>query len=297
VLRKLERFDEADDVLIKGLQLFPDDPELMGNHAWVAYDRRDWPDALHRWEDFRDRFPKDPLGHRQVMLVLGALGRFDEAEALSRPTAFGQAADADRVHLMLEFESLGDNCEFGVVQRHFGAEPLGLLRFTATPPQLLTAALRDRFAGVGATENTTMTVYNGEYLTNDTRYHMAMHTFIRAGNDDREKRFPNICRRLEFLREKLIRDLEQSEKHFVYGCRHRLSDEEIVAMWQATRLYGQNRLLLVHPANETELPGSTRIIEADLVVGCLDRLSVEQPSFDLWLQLCQLAHDHWTSHV
>jgi Flp pilus assembly protein TadD len=297
VLRKLERFDEADDVLRKGLQFYPDDPELIGNHAWVAYDRHDWPEALRRWENFRDRSPREPLGHRQVMLVLGELGRFEEAEALSRPAALRQANNTELTSLMLEFESLGDNCEFGVVQRYYGAEPLGLLRFTATPPQLLTAALLNRFAGVGAPENTTLHVYNDEYLTNDTRYHMAMHTFIRAGNDDREKRFVNICRRLEFLREKLIRDLELSEKHFVYGCRHRLPDSEIVAMWQAMRRYGQNRLLFVHPANETELPGTTRLLERDLIIGCLDRLSVEQPSFDLWFHLCRQAHDYWSNHV
>jgi hypothetical protein len=33
------------------------------------------------------------------------------------------------------FENLGGNCEFGLVQRHFGAEPLSLLRWTATPPE------------------------------------------------------------------------------------------------------------------------------------------------------------------
>jgi hypothetical protein len=123
---------------------------------------------------------------------------------------------------------------------------------------------------------------------------MAMHTLIRVGNDDREKRFMLICRRLRFLRDKLISDLELAEKHFVYSSRYRLPDEEIRSLWQAMRGYGENRLLFVQPAEGTEQPGTSRMLERDLIVGCLDRLSVEEPSFDLWLLLCREAHSHWT---
>ena len=31
--------------------------------------------------------------------------------------------------LLLQFEPIGDNCEFGLMQQYFGAEPLSLLRF------------------------------------------------------------------------------------------------------------------------------------------------------------------------
>ena len=31
--------------------------------------------------------------------------------------------------LVFAFESIGDNCELGMLQRHVGIEPLGLLRF------------------------------------------------------------------------------------------------------------------------------------------------------------------------
>lgn len=34
-----------------------------------------------------------------------------------------------RAEILGQFESLGDNCEFGLVQRIGGIEPLGLLRF------------------------------------------------------------------------------------------------------------------------------------------------------------------------
>jgi len=296
VLRELHRFDEADAVLREGLSRHPDNSELVGNYAWVAYHRHDWPEALRRWEVFREKFPADPLGDRQVVLVLGELGRFDEATALSRPAALPQTnTSAPPANLMLAFESLGENCEFGVVQRHFGAEPLGLLRFTSTPPRLLAAALRDRFVGVGLAENTTLTVHNGEYMTGDKRYHMSMHTFIPAGNDDRTKRFTNFCRRLVFLRDKLISDLEQAEKHFVYGSHSHLADKDIRGLWEAMRACGENRLLFVHPAAASELPGSIRKLEDGLIVGFLDRFSVEDPSFDLWLKLCQDSHALWSA--
>ena len=35
--------------------------------------------------------------------------------------------------LVLDFESVGDNCELGIFQRRVGAEPLGLLRFAGAP--------------------------------------------------------------------------------------------------------------------------------------------------------------------
>ena len=59
--------------------------------------------------------------------------------------------------LMLAFESLGDNCEFGLVQRDGGAEPLGLLRFAGMSLGNLVAALEAKLDGLGTID--TVTVY------------------------------------------------------------------------------------------------------------------------------------------
>ena len=76
--------------------------------------------------------------------------------------------------LAMRFESLGGTghgCEFGLFQRHFGAEPLGLLRWADLSHHLLTRALESRFDGVGLPENTI--VFNpagsDEWWTKDTR--------------------------------------------------------------------------------------------------------------------------------
>jgi hypothetical protein len=95
-----------------------------------------------------DLFPNDSIAQAQLQLVLAELDRFQEATAL--PSGQVEAAGAEGplppAQLMLRFEALGQNCEFGVVQRHYGAEPLGLLRFSSTPLHLLVAALNNDLA-------------------------------------------------------------------------------------------------------------------------------------------------------
>lgn len=53
------------------------------------------------------------------------------------------------------FESLGDNCEFGFVQRHLGVDPGGLLRWATTGPHLLPGLIRSEFDGIYHFENLT----------------------------------------------------------------------------------------------------------------------------------------------
>jgi hypothetical protein len=55
--------------------------------------------------------------------------------------------------LMLKFESLGQNCEFGFVQRSCHAEPNDLLRFASAPLPSLLAALQASFNGMGDPES------------------------------------------------------------------------------------------------------------------------------------------------
>jgi tetratricopeptide (TPR) repeat protein len=288
-LLELQRFEQADAVLEEGLRRFPNHQQLVGNYAWVATRMRDLPEALKRWSKYRDQFPTDSLGHGQTKWVLNELGRFEEASRLASSARSSDESALEVGPLMLGFESLGDNCEFGVVQRHYGAEPLGLLRFTSTPSKLLMMALDSGFVGVGDPGNTVLTTFNGEYVTSDKRYHMSMHTFIPDKGDDRDKRFVSVCRRIRFLRDKLLQDLKDAEKIFVYSCREGLGDSEIRELWSALRRHGDNRLLFVRSVADRSAAGSVRLLENSLAVGFIDKLAVDGPSFEIWLQLCRQA--------
>src|SRR5260370_7223758 len=68
----------------------------------------------------------------------------------SRRTAEGERrlAGLSARELMYRFASLGDNCEFGLVQRRCGAEPLGLFRFATIDVKDLARALEARLPAI-----------------------------------------------------------------------------------------------------------------------------------------------------
>ena len=79
--------------------------------------------------------------------VPNCLGRLMPAPAALPPGVATALPD-----LFLQFESMGHNCEFGLVQRHFGAEPLGLLRWNAISVEDVILGIEQQFEGVGNPE-------------------------------------------------------------------------------------------------------------------------------------------------
>lgn len=296
-LRELGRLDEAEVFLRQALEKFPDHPGLHAEFARIPTERRDLREALKRWTAFRERFPDHPEGHNRIRLILDEFGRFAAEDRGLEDALSRLAPDRSREELLLRFESLGDGTEFGVVQWYFGANPFGLLRFTHTPPELLCAALRAKFQGVGEPENTVLFASRGEWISQDTRYLLAMHTHLRESGSDRDRTLTLVCRRLRYLRDKLLTDLTEARKHLVYACRDLLPDEEVVPIWQALRDFGDNRLLFVRPADDAHPPGMLRRIERGLIIGYIDQLSVDNPSYDLWLQMCKDADSIWSAEM
>ncbi len=296
-LRELGRLDEAEAFLRQALEKFPEHAGLNAEFARIPTERRDLREALKRWTAFRERFPDHPEGHNRVRTIVSELGRVAAEDHGLENALLRLAPDRSREDLLLRFELLGDGTEFGVVQWYFGANPLGLLRFTHTPPGLLCAALRAKFQGVGEPENTVLFASRGEWITQDTRYLLAMHTHLRESGSDRDRTFGLICRRLGYLRDKLLTDLTEARKHWVYACQDSAPDDEVRPIWQALRDYGDNRLLFVRPADDAHPPAMLQHIERGLIIGYIDRLSVDNPSYDLWLQMCKEADSIWSADV
>src|SRR5689334_23292329 len=118
--------------------------------------------------------------------------------------------------LVLKFESLGDNCELGLVQRRVGVEPLGLLRFAGAPLPHLLRALAARFEGIADPGQIRVQPENGEYMIKLAKYDFVYHADVKVGEADPEALQRQQIRTVGFLARKLVADLENSSKIMVF---------------------------------------------------------------------------------
>jgi tetratricopeptide (TPR) repeat protein len=285
----------AEQIAVEALGREPDDSDLLVEYVWTAAGRGDWDAAAARLDAARGR--------------LLETGRYEPTrtgiEALRR-TALGLAAaplhavpEVDEVpppnELMLSFESLGERCDFGAVQRHYGVEPLGLLRFAYSPYEPLVAALEERFEAVGTVEDTGFELFRGETILIMKKYGLIFHTFV----DEAESNTPQKRdafreqqrRRLLFLKRKLLADLEEPQKIYVYSSDERTSEEDAARLHKALRAIGPSSLLYVRPADAAHPEGVVQRLDDGLYMGrysgLADFMAGEQPPFELWRQMCE----------
>lgn len=291
--------------LAAALDRYPD-------NLWLHYDRAhlDW--KLERFDEaiagFRAVLARAP--HHQRAREGLSQARMDKAYV---DTHAGNAhveldvmrqdvghVDDDEVRdLLLGFESVGQDCEFGLVQRRFGAEPLGLLRWNFVRPEVLRRAIDVSFEGLGLPANTELGLWAGyEYYLTDTRWEFGFHTWISQHEMARDDVFAKMCKRVIFLREKFLADLVSAEKIFV--CKSDVaSADDIRALLASMRTHGPVTLLWVRalehlPPNTDARAGDVVVLEEGLIVGYLNRygnrgfVSWEIP-FDEWIAICRIA--------
>jgi tetratricopeptide (TPR) repeat protein len=308
-LRELLRFDEADEILESAGDRFPKHAPVFFNFAWTATRRHDWAEALRRWALFRQRFDENDAyfrgqGYARFCAQLNELDArlagaesaelqsSDAASANATPVASSVAVtDSGLAKVLTKFESLGDDFEFGLVQRQARAEPMGLFRWARIPTRHLLNLLKTRFDGVGEAEFTDLyTEVDGEFWTRDTRYNMRTRTFVYETDllDERKKRFSHVMgSRFRFLRDQLIKDLETAAKIFVIKSRAALSSQDIEALYTALNDYGPNWLLYVRSSDARHRPGSLRRLHDRLMIGHV----MAKPGIDQlgWRQVCVTA--------
>jgi hypothetical protein len=112
-------------------------------------------------------------------------------------------------------ESLGRNCEFGIVQRNLGLEPISLLRWGgADSDQALIDGLRNEFAGLG--DEMTGAEVGHHWWLRCRRYQIEFHTDEPTAVPI-EKAAERVRKRLRWLAAKLIDDVRSGERIFVYS--------------------------------------------------------------------------------
>lgn len=303
----LGRHDEVEALLVDYRARFPHYGGFIGLQGMLAAARQDLDGALAIWSEFRRRFPDDPLGWEHYGRAYQAkeMARLDGAEngEASLPEAIVPekievVEDEGARALLMGFESVGSDCEFGLVQRRYGAEPLGLLRFNAVSYGGLLSAVSQRFDQMGEPAVTELLCQNnGEFILMDRRWGLGMHTFIFKGQTDADALYSKLCKRVAFLKEKLLSDFAEGKKVFVFMSPS-LSRDDLLTLHRALQSLGPVKLLHVRLAAQQDegfaqgCAGEVKKIDPDLFVGYLAR-SGRTPggawdiAFDAWVDICR----------
>ena len=206
------------------------------------------------------------------------------------PNAMAVVTDVD---VVLQFESIGDNCELGLVQRQAGAEPLGLLRFAGAPLRNLLRGLSARLANIADPDHVRINAENGEYMVKLTKYDFTYHAHVKVGEMEPAALHKQQCRTIGFLAEKLIADLENPSKILVFRQNEPLSASDLIDLRIALSAYGPGILLWVQEACPGHPPGSVDVADERMMVGYVRRLAeratVPNLDFESWMQVLRRA--------
>jgi hypothetical protein len=202
--------------------------------------------------------------------------------------------------LMLCFESLGHNCEFGFVQRNLGAEPLGLLRFGGIQPHSLLRGLDTAFEGID--NPLRLRVYTErdrtreEFLVRDDRYGVQFHTQMYDDETTSAEVHGKMTTHLGFMQRRFQERLETGQAIYVLhhpGCE---TVPQVLPFLNVLRSYGPHALLYV-TADRRVPPGSVEQVKPDLFHGWVDMLPpMNEPHtirVGAWLSICANTYRLW----
>lgn len=316
--------DGLNGLMEQYLQKSEPNPQLLEAKAHLARLSGDYPAYLAHLLDAQRRFPnqisiqKSIVIARELLLGQGQGQGQDDPEQWangSDVTPKGAIPDRDaRIKSILShFESLGGGgetggsvygCEFGFIQRSFGIESLSLLRWSSMSAHDLTRGVQDGFDKAGQPDSTVIRALGGsDWGMVDTHYGIYCdHTHLDRTTVTQEAAKAMMCQRTTRLARKLIEDLEDADKIFVYRqCGPRLGEQEILALAAALNKWGDNTLLYVAHADADNPAFSVRRVHGGLILGFLDWFAPDRGCTEWntegWTTLCNRAYDVWKGRV
>jgi capsular polysaccharide biosynthesis protein len=210
--------------------------------------------------------------------------------------------------LIGEFENLGEDCEFGLVQRDAGANPLGLLRFAGfrvAPDARLAfavAAIKRGFDGLDSSDAVTLELHGSgdrprEFMVFESRNLLLYHTFLYEGSIDPVRLQRQQQKVLSFLHRKFLSDLRLAPKIWVWKSQTVKNIKDINSLLGALCQRAPNKLLWVTYEDPDHAAGTVQQMSDSLVVGYVPK----RPNpfeFDAraWHAVCRQTHNMFRSH-
>lgn len=210
----------------------------------------------------------------------------------------------DIPRLLQLFESLGENCDLGVVQRAVGLEPFGLFRFSACDAAAVGELLRTRFQRFCEPGDLWLDVVGErrEYWVKSRNTPFEAHTNRFAGEHNEAVVRRGELDRMRYLKTHLLRDLSRGKKLFVFKGRSDLATIRNVAA--QLQIYATNCLLWIDIADETHPAGSVQRDSAHLLLGYVSRFGTYDdapgphgPPVEEWVTVCAKAYRLWRNEV
>jgi hypothetical protein len=200
---------------------------------------------------------------------LAVSARFLDTELDALPAAIEQELGVGAADLLRGFESLGENCEFGIVQRKLGLEVLGLLRFGNARLIGLMRALNDDFNAATDPSKMVVTVSPDaklpEYSIELPCYGIRWHTFVRPEEMDEKAVLDREAAKLAYLRRRLLDGLRNGRKICLIKRERALSVAEAMAVFTELNRRGPNTLLCVGVATDGRPAGSVDLLAPGLM--------------------------------
>jgi hypothetical protein len=199
---------------------------------------------------------------------------------------------AERLHA---FRSLGDNCEFGFVQRYGGVEPSGLLRFSYTPMEDLIRGLRRGFSDFGVPGDLRLSVSaGGTYYCHSLAYNIWANTGHPAGSIAPEALLEREYGRLAHLKRKFLDDLADGAKILVRKVGRDDSEADFARLCEAVWAHGPATLLRVTEAGPGRHPEPVRRVGDRLIAGAVRRFAPVEQAWEVdlepWMHLVDGAY-------
>ena len=207
--------------------------------------------------------------------------------------AFGEDATA----VLRHFESLGDNCEFGIVQRKLSLEVFNLFRFGNTQLANLMVALTDDLVALNDAAAVTVELSHTprrEFIVSVPAYHLRWHTFTYENETDHKN---SVLRanaiKLGYLRRKFYEGLRAGRKIYVLKRQQPLLVSQAAAVLLELNRHGRATLLCVEPVPAGRRSGEVDLLLPGLMRGYLETFApndnVEAVDPTDWLRLAANA--------
>jgi tetratricopeptide (TPR) repeat protein len=267
---------EAAALLDRAEAADPARTDLVVPQAVVAEHAHDWHRAVACWKRAvrlhpEDRHFRDQLGravwHREFEPISKSFQDSDAGNPLHADHG-RDAVERGFETLMQSFENLCDTCEFGLVQRHYGIEPVSLFRFAGVTPEKLVELLQLEFEPIGDPSHTRVEDKLDEYMIYDDRGYFFLHSMVKKSEVRALRYLEQQTARIGFLKRKIIADLQAARKTFI--CRRTgdaIADQTLRDLSAGLRRYGDNLLLGVRVADAQNPVGSVKFLSDDIMVG------------------------------